>query len=92
MMRGFLYRPNFMILDTAMSHLDTQVGSLIKNRMKTHGISALIIEDRLQLIKDCDQILVLDEEGSLCQRGTHLELKDIDGIYQQLLKSESQHE
>lgn len=92
MARGFLYHPNFLILDKAMSYLDTEIQSFIMDRIKTRGISALIIEDRLSSIRDCDQILVLDGEGNIAQRGTHQELQGIDGLYQQLLKSESQNE
>lgn len=91
MARGFLYHPSFLILDKAMSNLDTETELFIMDRIKTRKISSLIIEDRIQSIRDCHQILVLDGKGNIAQRGSHQELQNIDGIYQQLLKSESQH-
>ncbi len=90
--RGFLYHPTFLILDKAMSNLETEVELAIMDRIKTRGISALIIEDRLSSIRDCDQILVLDGEGNIAQRGTHQELQGVEGIYKELFKSESQNE
>lgn len=85
--RAFLYNPTILILDEATSALDSKVEKQISDRLKQRGCSALVIAHRLSTIQDCDEIIVLDE-GKVVQRGSHNELKNLEGIYQSLVMGE----
>ena len=83
--RAFLKDSNFYIMDEATSNLDFGAESLIFDMIynKFKEKSMLIIAHRLATIKDCDQILVMDE-GSIIERGTHDELLERRGRYYEL--------
>ncbi len=85
--RALLYNPSLLILDEATSALDSTTEKAISNHLAKRGCSAIMIAHRLSTIQDCDQIIVL-ENGSVTQRGTHEELKSIPGTYQDLIKEE----
>lgn len=86
--RALLYNPPLLILDEAMSALDSKVEKEILDRLSLRGCSVLMISHRLSTIQDCHTIIVLDH-GKIVQRGTHAELKKVPGVYQQLIYSES---
>jgi ABC-type multidrug transport system fused ATPase/permease subunit len=46
----------------------------------------LIIAHRLSTIRDADEIIVLDR-GKVAQRGTHTELRRVDGPYRRLMRA-----
>ncbi|MCU6736811.1 peptidase domain-containing ABC transporter [Diplocloster agilis] len=83
--RAFLKDSNFYIMDEATSNLDFGAESLIFDMIynKFKDKSMLIIAHRLATIKDCDQILVMDE-GSIIEQGTHGELLEKRGRYYEL--------
>ena len=77
-----------LILDEATSSLDTiseqkiQLGlDWFQNQCKT----TIIITHRISTIKNCDQILVL-ENGYLTQQGTHEQLIQLNGAYTKLIQ------
>lgn len=86
--RALLYNPPLLILDEAMSALDSKLEKEILDRIALRGCSCLMISHRLSTIQECDEIIVLDR-GKIVQRGTHNELKDIPGVYQDLIFSET---
>ena len=84
---GLVNKPSILILDEATSDLDVSVERVILDNLRKRGCSCLIIAHRLSTVRDCDKILVL-EEGSIVQRGTHDELiRDGTGLYQRFATS-----
>ncbi len=86
--RAFLNHPPLLILDECMSALDSKVEAKILDRIEERKSAVLMISHRISMIQRCSEILVLDK-GKIVQRGTHLELKNIPGPYQDLILSES---
>ncbi|NGX43171.1 MAG: Lactococcin-G-processing and transport ATP-binding protein LagD [Chlamydiae bacterium] len=81
--RALINHPSLLILDEAMSAVDSNTEEEILNNLKKRGCSLLIIAHRFSTIKDCDEIIVLDN-GKVVQRGTHEQLKAVPGAYQTL--------
>jgi len=83
--RALLKNPQILILDEATSSLDVESEALVQDAIDklVEGRTALVIAHRLSTIKKADMIVVL-ENGSIRQTGTHEELIDEDGIYRKL--------
>jgi len=80
--RALIVNPTILILDDALSAVDAQteksILSHIKNELK--GRTSIIIAQRISTVKDCDQIIVLDE-GKIIEHGTHEKLLENKGYY-----------
>ncbi len=85
--RVLAMNPSIIILDEATSSLDSDTEERILQKIKLRGCSSLIISHRLSTIRDCEEIIVLDE-GKVIDRGKHAELKERCPLYQELMKSE----
>lgn len=79
--------PKILILDDAMSSVDTYTESEILRRLR--GVmqerTSIVVAHRISTVKDADEILVLDE-GRIAERGTHRKLLERDGIYAQMYR------
>lgn len=79
--------PTIIIMDEATSALDADTEYKVVNAIKARGITCIIIAHRLSTVRDCDEILVLDQ-GQIAERGTHEELFSRGGLYTKLILSE----
>ena len=87
--RAILADPPIMILDEATSSVDTRTEILIQQAMNRlmKGRTSFVIAHRLSTIKDADLILVMDQ-GSVIEQGTHSELLGKHGFYAELYNSQ----
>ncbi|MFC5804290.1 ABC transporter ATP-binding protein [Streptomyces formicae] len=83
--RAFLSDPVILVLDEATSSVDTRTEVLIQKAMAqlSHGRTSFVIAHRLSTIRDADVILVM-ENGSIVEQGTHDELLLAEGAYARL--------
>ncbi|MGW1538689.1 ABC transporter ATP-binding protein [Streptomyces sp. NPDC002309] len=87
--RAFLSDPVILVLDEATSSVDTRTEVLIQKAMAklAHGRTSFVIAHRLSTIRDADTILVM-ENGSIVEQGTHLGLLAAGGAYARLYKAQ----
>lgn len=80
--RALLVNPSILVLDDALSAVDTETEHLIQQALDElmHGRTTFIIAQRLLTLKGADQILVIDD-GRIVERGTHEELLELGGLY-----------
>jgi ATP-binding cassette, subfamily B, bacterial len=89
--RAILADPKILILDEATSNLDSESERLIQSSLALllEQRTAFVIAHRLSTIIHADQIVVLDE-GRIAQCGTHAELLEQSGIYQQMVRLQTE--
>lgn len=79
--------PVILVLDEATSALDAVKEKEVMEGIRQCGASMVIIAHRLSTVRDCDEIIVMDE-GRIVQRGRHEELMKQEGTYRQLMMEE----
>ncbi|MGS2645599.1 thiol reductant ABC exporter subunit CydC [Streptosporangium sp. G12] len=88
--RALLHDPPVLLLDEPAEALDeTTADALMADLLDaTHGRTTLLVTHRLRGLEPMDEIVVL-ENGSVTQRGTHAELVSSPGYYRDLWRSEA---
>ncbi|GIW00205.1 ABC transporter ATP-binding protein [Roseiflexus sp.] len=87
--RAILRDPAILILDDALSSVDTHTAAeiLASLRAMMKGRTCMIIAQRIATVKDADQIIVL-HNGEIIERGTHRELVEGSGRYADMYRRE----
>jgi ATP-binding cassette subfamily B protein len=92
--RALLIDPPILVLDDALSAVDTYTEEEILSRLRDvlRGRTVILVSHRISTVRSADQILVLDE-GRVVERGTHDQLVARSGVYaalhrKQLLEDE----
>lgn len=83
--RAVLVNPPILILDEATSSLDTESEKLVQKALFNvmEDRTTVVIAHRLSTIQHADEIIVL-KKGEIVERGTHVELISLDGVYSRL--------
>lgn len=79
--------PTIIIMDEATSALDAKTEYDVVKAIKERGITCIVVAHRLSTIRDCDEIIVMNN-GKVVERGTHEELYAKGGYYTQLVSNE----
>ena len=87
--RAVITNPSILILDDALSSVDTHTEEEILRRMRVFmkGRTSIIISHRISTVKDADMIVVL-EDGTIVERGTHEDLVALNGRYASLYRKQ----
>ena len=85
--RAILRNPPILILDEATSALDSESEKLVQEALEKvmESRTSIVVAHRLSTIQKADKIIVL-EDGSIVQCGTHTELLNVDGPYRRFVE------
>lgn len=88
--RALLKSPKILILDDSTSACDTHTDFLIREGLKDAmpNVTKFIIAQRVLSIKDCDEILVLNEQGKIVAQGNNDKLMKECDVYKELYQSQ----
>ncbi|MDR3148511.1 MAG: ABC transporter ATP-binding protein/permease [Oscillospiraceae bacterium] len=91
--RALAVKPGILILDDTTSAVDMETEKYIQQQLKQldFNCSKLIIAQRISSVRDADQILML-ENGSISECGSHSELLERQGVYYSLWKIQAGEE
>ncbi len=87
--RALIREPRILILDDALSAVDTETERRILRHLRRHygRRTIVIVSHRVSAVQDADQIVVL-EHGRIAEHGTHRELLELGGIYASLYRKQ----
>jgi ATP-binding cassette subfamily B protein len=91
--RAIARDPAILILDDALSSVDTQTAAEILGDMRhvLNTRTSILIAQRMATVKDTDFIVVMNQ-GQIVERGTHDELIEQGGLYASMVEREAQQE
>lgn len=83
--RTLAHNPSILVMDEATANIDTETEILIQEALEKlmDGRTTIMVVHRLSTIQHADCIMVM-HKGRICERGTHRELLEQDGIYRKL--------
>ena len=83
--RTLNHNPSILVMDEATANIDTETEILIQEALEKlmDGRTTIMVAHRLSTIQHADCIMVM-HKGRICERGTHRELLEQDGIYRKL--------
>lgn len=83
--RTLAHYPSILVMDEATANIDTETEILIQEALEKlmDGRTTIMVAHRLSTIQHADCIMVM-HKGRICERGTHRELLEQDGIYRKL--------
>ena len=83
--RTLAHNPSILVMDEATANIDTETEILIQEAPEKlmDGRTTIMVAHRLSTIQHADCIMVM-HKGRICERGTHRELLEQDGIYRKL--------
>ncbi len=89
--RALLADPEILVLDDALSAVDTRTEERILNGLleARRGKTTVIVSNRVSTFRTADQVIVLDR-GAVVQRGTHDELVRESGLYREIFELQQQ--
>lgn len=83
--RTLAHNTSILVMDEATANIDTETEILIQEALEKlmDGRTTIMVAHRLSTIQHADCIMVM-HKGRICERGTHRELLEQDGIYRKL--------
>jgi ATP-binding cassette subfamily B protein len=83
--RTLAHNPSILVMDEATANIDTETEILIQEALEKlmDGRTTIMVAHRLSTIQHADCIMVM-HKGRICERGTHREILEQDGIYRKL--------
>ena len=87
--RALIKEPKILILDDCLSAVDTETEETILNNLYkvSHNKTTLIVSHRVSSVKNADTIIVV-ENGTIIQQGTHNQLVNKNGYYKELYEQQ----
>jgi ATP-binding cassette, subfamily B, multidrug efflux pump len=87
--RAIIRNPRILVLDDALSSVDTNTEEIILHRLRDvmRGRTTILISHRISTIRSADQIVVL-ANGAIAERGTHGELLERGVYYPELYRKQ----
>ena len=91
--RAILKQPKILLLDDALSAVDTITEEKILERLRGEMVNktCIWISHRISALQDADKIVVL-EQGEIIEEGTHQELLKLNGLYRDLYEKQKLEE